>query len=292
VNEALVAAAFGDRPDAAVPSDVAGVDAWLAAVTLGGQGHYARAAALLRPLLAGPPVLAALAGSAMASHLRQLGGHAEARRHDSAAARRLTEAPLGAGRTEAWVDVLLGLAADSIGLGRPVVAQRLHESAVRAAGAGDVGWRVTVRIEWLATEIALATDRPAVTVPHAERAVAVASAHGGTRHTVKSTMMLGAALLSGGTPDGRSRAEGLLTDAMAVSLTRGMLPLVWPCALLLAELAPASEADMGQILDRALTSIFARSDPAMRRISAASAWMPTPLDRSGEPTRTSAELTT
>jgi hypothetical protein len=71
-----------------------------------------------------------------------------------------------------------------------------------------------------------------------------------------------------------------------------MLPLAWPCALLLADLAPTDQSDFGQILDSALTSIFARSDTAMRRISAASPWMPDPLSRSGEPTRTSAELTT
>jgi hypothetical protein len=305
VNDALLAAAFGDQPDAAVSVAGAapGVDRWLAAVTLGGQGRYARAAALLRPLLGGPdPVLAALAGATLASHLRQLGGHGVARRYDSEAARRLAAAPVrapgrppdrhGADRVGALVDVLLGLAADAIGLGRPVVATRLHDCAVRAAGEGAVAWRVTVRIEWLATEIALATGRPAVAVPHAERAVALATAEGATRHTVKSAMMLGAALTSGGTPDGRSRAEGLLTDAMAVSLTRGMLPLAWPCALLLADLAPDRAPDLGQILDRALTSIFARSDSAMRRISTASPWMPTPLSRSGEPTRTSVELTT
>jgi hypothetical protein len=304
----LRAAAFGDRPDADLPlsPDADGLDRWLAAVVLGGQGRYARAAGLLTGLLADPdPVLAALAGSTRASHLRQLGGHDQARRYDAEAARRLAtthrparthrpdvaDDPHGVGRRGALVDVLLGLAADAIGLGRPAVAARLHDAAMRAA-ARDETWRVTVRIEWVATELALATGRPAAAVPHAERAVALSTVEGGTRHTVKSTMMLGAALTAEGTPDGRSRAEALLTDAVAVSLTRGMFPLVWPCALLLADLLPERAAHYTSLVGSVLTSIFSWSDPAMRRISAASVWMPTSLIRSGEPTRTSVELTT
>jgi len=302
VSADLVAAAFGDRPDTAVtvPADAPAMDRWLAGVTLGGQGRYARAAGLLGPLRHGPdPVLAALAGSAMASHLRQLGGHAQARRLDAEAARGLAASTTGAERSGrhgtdragaltgdersdrhgmdragALVDVLLGLAADAIGLGRPAVAGRLHEAAVRAAGEGGGGWRVTVRIEWVATELALATGRPAAAVPHAERAVELATAEGAVRHGVKSTMMLGAALAAVQTPDGRTRAAGLLTDAVAVSLTRGMFPLAWPCALLLADLVPARAAEYTEIVTSALTSIFAWSDPAMRRISAASGWMP------------------
>lgn len=323
----LRAAAFGDRPDAAVTvsSDADGRDRWLAAVALGGQGRYARAAALLTGLLGDPdPVLAALAGSTMASHLRQLGGHGRARTHDAEAARRLTAAtsdglderrgggdpqggnhphggddndphgsgdPDGIDRRGALVDVLLGLAADAIGLGRPSVADRLHGAAVRAA-AEHGAWRVTVRIEWVAAELALATGRPAAAVPHAERALALATAEGGTRHTAKSTMVLGAALAAQGTPDGRSRAEALLTDAVTLSLTRGMFPLVWPCALLLADLAPDHREHYTSLVSSVLTSIFEWCDPAMRRISAASVWMPMSLIRSGEPTRTSVELTT
>jgi hypothetical protein len=304
VTTDLRAAAFGGQPDAAVAvtDGTSARERWLAAVVLGGQGHYARAAALLRPLATGPdPVLAALAGAALASHLRQMGGHGRARRHDAEAARRLAaqrRAPWqrdepdadGVDRAGALTDVLLGLAADAIGLHRPDQAKRLHSAAVRAGG--DANWRVTVRVHWVATELALATNDPAAAVDHAERAREVARSRGATRHTVKSTMMLGAALTSGGTPKGRSRAEGLLTEAMEVSLTRGMSPLVWPCALLLAELAPDRAAERSKIISEALTSVFLRSDAEMARIGLASAWMPTSLIRSGEPTRTGAGLTT
>lgn len=300
----LRAVAFGDRPEATVTvaRDAPARDRWLAAVALGGQGHYARAAALLRPLLTGPePTTAALAGAALASHLRQLGGHAAARRRDAEAARRLTEPhrpvpadPDAVDRTGAVVDVLLGLAADAIGLHRPAQARRLHAAAVRAAAGGDgpAGWRVTVRVEWVATELALATGDPAAAVGHAERALAVATEAAATRHTVKSTMMLAAASATGGTPDGRSRAEGLLTDAMTASLTRGMLPLAWPCALLLADVAPDRATDCNKITAAALTSVISRSDAEMARIGLASPWMPTALIRSGEPTRTGDGLST
>ncbi len=288
------AAAFGDRPDTVpvVGPDAPWRDRWLAGVALGGQGHYARAAALLRPLSRDPdPVAAALAGATLASHLRQLGGHGPARRLDAEAARRLAGPAIrqrrdedGGDRAGARVDVLLGLAADAIGLHRPAEARRLHEAATRAAGGGGrVGWRVTVRVEWVATELALATGDPTAAVGCAQRALAAATAVRATRHTVKSTMMLGAALTSGGTPDGRSRAEDLLTGALDASLTRGMLPLAWPCALLLADLAPDRCAERHKIVSDALTCVYWRSDASMRRISLSSRWMPVSLIRSGDP---------
>lgn len=335
----LRAAAFGGRPElcvfAAAEAHVPARDRWLAAVVLGGQGRYAAAAAVLRRLLRGPdPVVAALSASTIASHLRQLGGHAAARGFD-ATALRLSTGPDndtgrdrdasrdqdGADRTGARVDALLGLAADAIGLGQVAEARRLLAAARRCAGEaryppvgpatpigsdGDKGadgligvagppsvpWRVTVRVEWLATEVELAAGRPGDAVPHAERAVATALAAGAVRHTVKSTMMLGASVAAGGTPDGRSRATGLLTEALATSLTRGMSPLVWPCALLLADLAPERAAERTSVASDALTRIFSWSEPSMRRIATASPWMPTALIRSGGPTRTGVELTT
>lgn len=303
MTSVLSAAAFGDRPDAVVrvPPDAPPLDRWLAGVALGGQGRYAAAAALLRPLLVGPdPVVAAHAGATLASHLRQLGGHRQARRYDAAAARRLSEPsrtgtapvdPDGTDRAGAAVDVLLGLAADAIGSARPGEAARLVAAAERIAADG-AGWRVTVRIDWLATELALATGRAAAAVPHAERAKTVATDNGATRHAVKSIMMAGAAWASGGTPDGRRRAERLLTEALGLSLTRGMPPLAWPCALLLADLTPKRAAEHRETCANALTSVFLGADAEMRRMAARSPWLPTALIRSGEPTRMGGGLTT
>ncbi|MGH3763409.1 MAG: hypothetical protein ACRDTB_37500, partial [Actinophytocola sp.] len=79
-------AAFGDRPDLIIrPYPVEPRDRWLAAVVLGGQGRYAAATTLLNDLVTHPdPELAALACATLASHRRQLGGHAHARRLDAA----------------------------------------------------------------------------------------------------------------------------------------------------------------------------------------------------------------
>jgi hypothetical protein len=257
-------------------------DRWLAAVVLGGQGRYAAAAAALRDLRSYPR-LASLAASTAASHARQLGAHAPARRLDAVA--------LGqAADPEAVVDALLGLAADAIGLGRPGEARRLHAAA--AARATHVPWRVTVRVDWVAAEVALATGRATDALLPAERALATAQAAGGVRHTVKSTMILGAALTAGGTPDGRMRARGLLTEAVTASLTWGMFSLTWPCASLLAELAPDQAGRWAKIAADAVTSVFWWSDAAMRRSIMASPWMPLALIRSGDATRTSGQLTT
>src|SRR5437763_12915950 len=140
----LRAAAFGARRDAdvhAMAADGAPRQRWLAAVTLGGQGRYGLATAVLRGLLAdADPVLAALAGATLASHRRQLGGHAAARSLDGAAAGRLAGVaadghadPDGLDAAGAWSDVLLGLAADAVGLGRVGEARRLHSVAADTA---------------------------------------------------------------------------------------------------------------------------------------------------------------
>jgi hypothetical protein len=290
----LADAAFGGRPDAAVLAvaadrSAATRDRWLAAVVLGGQGRYAAAAAALRDLRADPR-WSSLAASTMASHARQLGCHAPARRLDAAA--------LGAAGddVEATADALLGLAADAIGLGRPAAADRLCSAAAARTAALPTGiavpWRTTVRVDWVATEVAMATGRATDAVIPAERALATAEAAGGVRHTVKSTMMLGAVLTAGGTPDGRTRARGLLTEALALSLTWGMFSLTWPSALLLAELAPDDGDRYQTIASEALTSVYWWSDAGMRAPMAASPWLPTALIRSGEHTRSSAELTT
>lgn len=299
----LLDAAFGGVPDATCGFiDIATNlphHRWLAAVVLGGQGRYAAAAGVLKPLLGTHDLLvASLAASTIASHLRQLGGHGRARRYDSEALRLLTivnrtrdDGPHGTGSVGARVDALLGLAADAIGLGRVAEAAALHDAATRAA-RGATAWRITVRIDWVAAEIALSTDRPDVALRHAEHAREVAAAHGALRHTVKSIMMAGASSASGGTPDGRRRAVGPLTEALDISLTRGMTPLVWPSALLLADLSPERHDHFTKIAGKALTSIFTCSDSEMRRIMDTSPWMPGTLVCSGEPSRTSVELTT
>ncbi|MGH3439698.1 MAG: hypothetical protein ACRDRN_24995 [Sciscionella sp.] len=259
---------------------------WLAAVALGGQGRYAAAAGLLAPLVTGPdPVTAALAGATLASHRRQLGGHAVARSWDSAAIRRLgcelaatpvagDPDPDGIDADGALHDVLLGLAADAIGLGRPAPATRFIEAAWLRC---HPGWRGQVRAGWVTAELALATGSTAAAVEAAERAVELVQPVDAPRHNTKSGLVLAAALATQGTERGRGRAATLLDRAVSTSLERGFLPLLWPSALLLAELRPERVKGCRELAGSALNCIFARSDWEGRRLVLASPWMPTAL---------------
>jgi hypothetical protein len=91
-------AAFGSTPDRIPRAAVEPVERWLVAVALGGQGHYAAAAAQLAGLAADPAVplgIAAHAAVTGAAHLRQRGGHAAARSYDARALRLATAALRG-----------------------------------------------------------------------------------------------------------------------------------------------------------------------------------------------------
>ncbi|EOD63426.1 hypothetical protein H480_36920, partial [Amycolatopsis vancoresmycina DSM 44592] len=129
---ALRAAAFGSDPLPA-PAVVRGAarprERLLAAIVLGAQGRYAAAATLLDALrLERDPVTASLAASTLASHRRQLGGHALARALDGEAFAKVAllgagpdPTGPGAGRAatgEAFVKVApLGTASAPAGLG-------------------------------------------------------------------------------------------------------------------------------------------------------------------------------
>jgi hypothetical protein len=269
-------AAFGECPGlaiASVPADPR--SRWLAAVALGGQGRYAAASGLLRDLgQAADPVLAALAASTIASHHRQLGGHASARTLDAAALRALSRPgggePADGEVEQAWSDVLLGLAADALGLGRFGEARRLVAAARRR---GDPGWRGTIRLGWVCAEIELGSGRPARAVPHAEAAARSAAAAGSIRHRVKSALVLGAAVAVAGD---RTRARDLLATARSDAAEHGLLPLVWPCALLLADLEPAEAATHRRSAAEALHTVLRRTDPVGRRLARFSPWVPNP----------------
>lgn len=248
----LRCAAFGDMPGldvsrALAMARVSGRQRWLAAVVLGGQGRYARAASVLVELINdADPVLAALAGCTLAAHRRQLGGHAAAMALDGAALARLADVTVrrwggrvasrtltssanasiddadvdGADFPGALLDALAGLAADAIGLGRLDTAARL---LTRASEIEPVSWRGEVRRCWVGAELALARGRAREAVPLAERAaqLARASANARTRvggaqalrHTVKSDLVLAASLLAAH-PNGPADASN--TDAERV----------------------------------------------------------------------------
>jgi hypothetical protein len=286
-------AAFGDRPGADVRSAVlseAPRERWLAAVVLGARGHYAAAATVLTALVRGAdPVIASLAGSALASHRRQLGAHAAARRLDAAALARLgdtgrTDAqddPHGIGARGARTDALTGLAADALGTGRPDVARRLHAAAVASAASGD--WRAEVRLGWVAAEIALATGAAEAAVGHAQRAAGIARDVGAVRHALKSEVVAAVALLATGAAEVRKTAVDLLMCDLNHIKVQRLRSLVWPAALVLAEHVPERSADALEDARRALSCVLAGADPALRATAARSPWIPVALLRSGEP---------
>ncbi|MEV0678466.1 hypothetical protein AB0I60_18310 [Actinosynnema sp. NPDC050436] len=284
----LRAAAFGDRPGADVRRAADGPprDRWFAAVALGGQGHYAAAATLLHPLVrSGDRLIASLAASTLASHRRQLGSHATARRFDALA---LAAAPDssppdldGVDAAGARADALLGLAADAVGAGRLREARLLHARVVTQS------WRTGVRKDWVAAEIELAAGHAERAVEPAERALRAAEAVGATRHVLKSGLVLGVASVVWGTPESVARGVHLLSCDLNHTDRHGLLSLSWPTALmLLTSPVVRNDAETEKVRNfavNALSCVLRRADPISRRLAVNSAWIPTALLRSGEP---------
>lgn len=258
----LERAAFGDRPDhlvGAAPAEPG--QRWLAAVVLGAQGRYARAATLLDDLVRRQDDLGALAAATLASHRRQLGGHAAARVLDAAALARATS-------DEARADALLGLAADAVGTGRLAEARRLRDRAPRTT------WRARVRAGWVSAEIELSAGRADEARPHAERALDEAEA---TRHLVKSRIVL-AATISGSDP---AMARKLVTQARDEATELHLLTLAWPASLLLAELDPDEAPVHRRDAAKALHGVLRRADPRGRELAGRSPWVPTATGPTG-----------
>ncbi|GAA0595890.1 hypothetical protein GCM10010174_08870 [Kutzneria viridogrisea] len=283
----LLEAAFGADPGAQVWSAATGTarERWLAAVVLGGQGHYAAATSLLGALRREPdPVLASLAASTLASHRRQLGGHAAARLLDGEALARLAGLrpeltdPNAVDSGGALVDALVGLAADAIGTGQLALARRLHAAAaaafdglpVRAPGR----WRPLTRLHWVAAEIELACGRHAESVPLAERALAAATGAGALRHVAKSRLVLAAGLANLPGAAEKGRAEALLECDLHHNEGLSLHPLVWPCALLLGHLRPDGAARWHERAKGVLSCVLLHADPVGRRLAEASVWVP------------------
>ncbi|XVV03215.1 hypothetical protein ACQPW3_38755 [Actinosynnema sp. CA-248983] len=289
------AAAFGDRPGADVWWALTGTpeQRWLAAVALGGQGHYAAAATALGGLLrSGDHLIVSLAASTLASHRRQLGGHAAARKFDALA---LSAAHAAAGPADpdgvdpagARADALLGLAADALGAGRTPEARRLH------ARVTPHSWRTHVRRGWVAAEIELADGHAERAVAPAETALQHAEAAGATRHVLKSQLVLGTALVVWGTPESVDRGVHLLRCDLNHTNHHGLSSLIWPTALVLltspAVRNSAETAKLRETAANALSCVLRRADPISRRIAARSPWIPASLLRSGEPPNADAE---
>ena len=215
----------------------------MAAVALGGQGRYAAAAAELARLRAEPSTPVAIVAHAAvtaAAHRRQLGGHGAALADDAFALRVATAAAAeqphvdGTDVAAARIDALIGLAADNVGLGRPLVAQRLLDSA-ECLSRDHPSWRMPIRIGWVRAELALLRGEPAAATEPAADAVRRARMAGSVRHLVKSLIVhVVATVLTGDliAESGLSELDRLADECAE----RGLAPLEWPCQLAAADL--------------------------------------------------------
>lgn len=248
----LADAAFGDDPGRwPLPAATNGREHWLRAVAAGGQGRYACAlselAVITRSHRSGP--LLSLAHSTRASFLRQLGWHTRARGADG------TALAHSAGAPEAAADALIGLAADALGVGRFAVSARLLQRA--RAIVGEERGRSAVRLAWVSAELAMVSGDGTAAVAQAERAVAAAAGYGSTRHTLKSDVVLAAALCSAGQFD---RARSIADAALLVTGTTGSIPLRWALACVLTDIGSAahSQAQVCAIRDASADTVRRR----------------------------------
>ncbi|MEC3982125.1 hypothetical protein [Amycolatopsis sp. H20-H5] len=282
----LTEAAFGARPlpwsPVAVPPGAPPRARLLAAVVLGAQGRYAAAATLLGDLRRGSdPLVVSLALSTLASHRRQLGGHATARVLDAEALSLATRLPAGLADPDgldaagATADALLGLAADNLALGRIAAARRLAGRVAGQEGQKGQSWRTAVRSGWVHAEIELAAGRAAEALAPAERAVVLARARDARRHTVKSELVLGAALCAAGRPADRDRAADLVLGALETAEKYELNSLIWPACLIAADLGTEHGEKYRFRSAEVLHGVLRSADPCGRRIARESPWVPT-----------------
>jgi len=245
----LEAAAFGSSPGTwPLPPANTARALWLRAVIAGGQGRYAAGLADLDRLRrsSAPDTLLSLGLSTRASFLRQLGWHDRARTWDGRAA---AQADGG----EAGADAMIGLAADALGVGRFAASERALRRADELIAASGPP-RLPVRLAWVSAELAMFRGDGAGAVGHAERGVDLATGVGSARHTVKSRVVLAAALCSAGDL-GASRREA--EPALDQAGRLGLVPLQWAVASLLLDIGAEalSPAQIRSIRDRSAETV-------------------------------------
>ena len=204
---------------------------WLAGVCLGATGRYGTARRWLAP--GGEPAGSA-AASCLASHLRQVGRHAEAEPLDRLALETADSA-------EETADALVGLVADAIGRHDLTAAAARLENipTVGRVINGDAEWRKGVRVAWVTAELALCRNNFGEAIRAARLAERRSRDATARRHAVKSRLVLGASLDAAG----RLRpAARVLRGTAAEATSMDLFPLVTVAyalrAGILAERAP------------------------------------------------------
>ena len=214
---------------------------WWEAVTLAARGEYATAWRHLSDLDADPgtpPALASLVESTRASHLRQLGWPEEAVRRDEAA-RGLAEQALAhaAGdpgaleaHVEAYVEALIGIAADAVAAGEPDDAALAEARDRLGAIAEDRLVRVRVRWHWVGAEAAMLVGDAVTAARRADDALDRAG-RVGERHVAKSLVIAAACAETG-----LDTAAERIAAADALIRSGGWATLAWPLALVARDL--------------------------------------------------------
>lgn len=210
---------------------------WLRSYVAAAQGDFARADRLAREILDTPPASAASkarAAATLGSVLRQRDRHAEARVVEEKV---LPRAP----SSELRAHLLIGLAADAVGLGD---LAEVDDTLRRVPRAGR-DWRVRVRLAWVRCERELLVGRPGAAVRHARDAADLAARHRAVRHVAKSHLFLGAALLEvlrrdPTRPDLTREARRALRRAHALATRIGARPIAAVATDLLGRLGRAS----------------------------------------------------
>ncbi|MFE5500960.1 hypothetical protein ACFQ73_00210 [Amycolatopsis japonica] len=278
MESSLRSAAFGDGvppPDPfAVPASPRG--RLLAAIGLGARGRYAAAATLLNGLRAnGSPVFASLAASTLASHRRQLGGHAAALVLDGEALALAIAEPSGEPDPDgldaegARADALLGLAADNLGRGRLTAARRLVARADVHCG----NWRTRTRAGWVGAEIELAGNISGAAIAPAEMAWETARARGACRHVVKSSLVLAVTIANGGSAE-RDRAKALVESARETAEKYEFISLLWVACLLEADFGAGHADEYRSRSAELLHAVLRHADPCGRWLARESPWVP------------------
>ncbi len=243
MNDDLLAIAFGTRAGASVrpgrvPRTAGTFDTWLRAVALGSHGCYAAATTELDGLrrTGSDAVLRSLASSTRASHLRQSGRHALARRYDGVALWFATDAGSDPVTRAAALDALIGLAADSLGVAELDLADRLLARA--AAGLAlldeDAAWiwtgRVRLRHLWVRAETALYRGDPATARAHLAARNDLLRDCPSPRHRLKTDLLVAATSAAAG-----DFAEASLVASGCADTARAyrQLPLEWAATSLL-----------------------------------------------------------
>lgn len=145
--------------------------------------------------------LGARAAVTAGSALRQLG------RHEDAAA--VERAALRTAPPDQRAHLLIGLAADAVGLGDARMCKRRPTEAAAALPARDS--RARIRLAWVRAEHAFMIGRPCAAVTLAREALARSRTAAMPRHEAKSLLFLGVALRECGRPDA-TKALALARD--------------------------------------------------------------------------------